>query len=165
MVHAFNIAICCFELSPPFFPYGKEFREIETQNNIQQIINLQQLVIDKWFEDKSASISNHFSTPRCKKLMEKGKMKQIFETFDKNHTEFSGIVFVNKQGVSEIDTSGLPVLSLHPDCLYFQEAKKGNSYVTERAHRKTVNIKTLSFFLPQSLMMSNDFKGLAIRTS
>src|SRR4051812_45548669 len=58
----------------PFFLYGKEFREIETQNNIQQIINLQQLVIDKWFEDKSASILTISQLPDVR-AMEKGKMK------------------------------------------------------------------------------------------
>src|SRR6476620_1568203 len=87
--------------------YEKAFLEIQAHNNIQQIINLQQLVIDKWFEDKSSTIQAISQLPDIRGLDE-GKMKKALETFHDHYTEFSGIAFVNKQGVSEMNTSGPP---------------------------------------------------------
>ena len=65
----------------PFMLYGKEYREIEAQNNIQQTINLQQLVIDKWFEDKVSTILTISQLPDVKAI-EKEKMKKALETVD-----------------------------------------------------------------------------------
>lgn len=113
----------------PFSLYVKEFREIETQNNIQQMINLQQLVIDKWFEERISDIHTISQLPVVK-AMDKVKMQQTLETYDQNYPEFNGIVFVNKDGVSEIDTSGQPGIDL-TDRIYYHEAKKGKSYVTD----------------------------------
>lgn len=113
----------------PFTIYFKEFREKEAQNNIQQMINLQQLFIENWFDEKITDIRTVSQLPVVK-VMEKGKMKQALETFDSNHTEFNGLVFVNTRGVSEIDTSGPTGIDLS-DRVYFQEAKKGKSYVSD----------------------------------
>lgn len=113
----------------PFVIYGKEFREAEAQNNIQQMINLQKLTIEKWFDERTANITIISQLPIVREK-NKEKMKQVLEMFDHSHTEFNGIVFVNKNGISEVDTSGPTGINLS-DRMYFQEAQKGRSFVTD----------------------------------
>ncbi len=115
--------------SLPFLIYGKQFREEEAQDNIQQMINLQQIVIDKWFDERMSNIRTISQLPTVR-AGQKEKLKQVLETFDTNETEFTGIVFVNKHGVSEIDTTGPIGIDLS-DRHYFLEAKKGNSNITD----------------------------------
>lgn len=126
--------------------YEKEFLEIQAHNNIKQVINLQQLVINKWFEDKSSTIQTLAQLPDVRGLDEE-KMKRVLQTFREHNTEFSGIAFVNKQGVSEINTSGPPGVNLS-DRLYFQEAKKGHSYVSDVLIGRQSHQKIITFSSP-----------------
>ena len=61
--------------------------------------------------------------------------------------EFSRIVFVNKQGVTEINSSGAPSIDIS-DRIYFQEAKKGNSYVTDVLVGRQSNQDVIIFSSP-----------------
>ena len=65
----------------PFTLYGKADREIEAQNNIQQTLSLQQLVIDKWFEDKASTILTISQLPVVTEL-EKEKMQKTLKMID-----------------------------------------------------------------------------------
>jgi PAS domain S-box-containing protein len=117
--------------------YEKVFLQIQAHNNIQQIINLQQLVIDKWFEDKSTTIQAISQLPDVRALDE-GKMKKVLETFHDHYTEFSSIAFVNKQGVSEINTSRPPGVDFS-DRRYYQEAKKGQGLILGSVRLDSIN--------------------------
>ena len=125
----------------PFSLFAKEYREAEAHDHIQQMMNLQELAIENWFNDRMSLIQTISQLPTIKGL-EKEEMKQILNTFVENHDDFSGIVFVNEQGLSEIDTTGLLDIDLS-DRLYFQEAKKGNPYVSDvligrQSHEKII---------------------------
>ena len=130
----------------PFTLYGKEYREIEAQDNIQQTINLQQLVIDKWFEDKVSTILT-ISQLTVVREMEKGKMQQVVKLIDDQYTEFSHIAFANTQGIIEIDSAGSSGIDIS-DRPYFQEALKGNSYITDVLIGKQSNKDVIVFSSP-----------------
>jgi hypothetical protein len=143
----------------PFILYAKEYREIEAQNNIQQTINLQQLVIDKWFEDKVSTILT-ISQMSDVRAIDKKKIKKALETVAEHQPEFSRIVFVNKQGVTEIDSSGSPSIDIS-DRIYFQEARKGNSYVTDVLIERQSNQDVIIFSSP-ILDDEQKFQGLIL---
>lgn len=69
------------------------------------MISLQQFTIEQWFDERIIDISTISQLPAVKE-MNKDKMQQVFELFDHHYTEFNGIVYVNKNGISEIDTGG-----------------------------------------------------------
>ncbi|RUL48800.1 diguanylate cyclase domain-containing protein [Lysinibacillus antri] len=141
----------------PFTIYVKEFRENEAQNNIEQMINLQQLFIENWFNEKATYIQTASQLPAVKE-MDKEKMKEAFESFDHNHDEFNGVVFVNKSGISEIDTSGPIGIDLS-DRQYFKEAKKGKPYVSDVLIGRQSNQAIIIFSSPV-LDNNQQFQGL-----
>ena len=114
--------------SIPFVIIEKGQKREEANVAIEKMINLQQLVIDNWFKGRLADIKSISELPAVK-AGELAKMKGSLEAFDKNHPEFNGIVYVNKNGVTEIDTTGPTGLDLS-DRPYFKEAKKGNILIT-----------------------------------
>lgn len=113
----------------PFAKYAREFREVEAQKNIQQIINLQEMMIENWFEEKSMTIKTISELPVVK-AGNKEKTKEALVMYDNNHPEFNGISFVNTNGMTEIDTSGPTGINLS-DRIYFHEAKRGRSFITD----------------------------------
>ena len=113
----------------PFAKYAREFREIEAQNNINQMINLQQMMIENWLDEKSTTIQSISQLPVVRTL-DKEKIKEVLEMYDQNYAEFNGLTFVNAEGISEIDTDG-PIGIQLSDRIYFHEAKKGKSYITD----------------------------------
>lgn len=114
----------------PFTKYAKEFREMEAQNNIKQMINLQQMMIEKWFDEKSITIQTISKLPVVKSG-NKEKIKEALEIYDNNLSEFNGISFANAKGLTEIDTTSGPAVIDLSDRIYFHEAKKGRSYMTD----------------------------------
>lgn len=113
----------------PFVILGKMQKREDAKIELEKMINLQQIVINNWFEEKLADIRSIAELPTFKEK-DFGKMKEALEVFDYNHTEFSGMVFVNEEGKTEIDTSGPIGIDLS-DRQYFKEAKKGDSYITD----------------------------------
>ncbi len=93
------------------------------------MINLQQIVINNWFEERKAGIKFISELPSVKNL-DLPKMKEEFEIFDKNSPEFNGIVYVNENGITELDTTG-PIGIDISDRNYFKEAKSGNDFITD----------------------------------
>ncbi|CAM5216310.1 hypothetical protein UACE39S_04231 [Ureibacillus acetophenoni] len=55
---------------------------------------------------------------------------ELLEAFARNNREFTGLGFVNADGITEVHTSGAIGLDLS-DRDYFQEAKKGNAFITD----------------------------------
>ncbi len=115
--------------STPAVFIGKKYMQESAYSEIEKTIDLQQLVIENWFEDRIAEI-NFISELPTVKAKDLKSMEVALEAFDKTHSEFNGIVYVNKEGISEIDTTGDTGLDLS-DRIYYQEAKKGNSFITD----------------------------------
>ncbi|CAM5216225.1 hypothetical protein UACE39S_05318 [Ureibacillus acetophenoni] len=55
---------------------------------------------------------------------------ELLEAFARNNREFTGLGFVNADGITEVHTSGAIGLDLS-DRDYFQEARKGNAFITD----------------------------------
>ncbi|WP_049665679.1 diguanylate cyclase domain-containing protein [Bacillus sp. FJAT-27231] len=113
---------------------------------IEKTMNLQQLVIDNWFEDRLADIKSISELPTVK-AGDIAKMEGALKAVDKNHPEFSGIVYVNKNGITEVDTTGLIGLDLS-DRPYFKEAKKGKIFITDVLIGRQSNKPIIIFSVP-----------------
>lgn len=141
----------------PFFLFGKEYRENEAYNTIQQVINLQQLAIENWFYERASDVHTISQLPTVKEL-EKERIEEILYAFNESHPEFDGIVFVNKEGISEIDTSAPAGINIS-DRLYFHEAKQGRSYVSDVLIGRQSN-KDIIIFSSPIFDYKNQFQGL-----
>ncbi|MBY0121776.1 diguanylate cyclase domain-containing protein [Bacillus sp. S/N-304-OC-R1] len=113
----------------PFVILGKMQKREDAKIELEKMINLQQIVINNWFEEKLADIKSIAELPTFKEKDYK-KMNEALEVFVNNHAEFSAMVYVNEAGKTEIDTSGPIGLDLS-DRQYYKEAKKGDSYITD----------------------------------
>lgn len=116
-------------ISIPFVFLGREQQRNIAMINIDKMINIQQVAIDSWLEEKLSDIKAISQLPAIKEnnLLE---MKETMETFDNNHLEFNGIVYVNKNGISEVDTSGEAGLNLS-DRTYYRKGKEGKTLITD----------------------------------
>lgn len=141
----------------PFTFYVTDFREQEAHNNIQQMISLQQLFIDNWFNEKVADIQFISQLPVVKS-MNKEKIEETLNFFSKTHTEFHNIVYINKHGVSEVSTSESTGIDFS-DREYFQEAKKGNSFISDVLIGKQTKQPIITFSSPV-FDVKNEFQGL-----
>lgn len=104
-------------------------RKAEVVSNLQETIRLQQLFIDNWFEKRAENIDYLANLPSVK-AGDKERMKVALQTFVDKQKEFAAIVFINKHGITEIDTSAKPGVNLS-DRQYFKEGEKGNHYISE----------------------------------
>lgn len=123
------LVLLVLSTSYPFVILGKLQKREGAKIELEKMINLQQIVINNWFEEKLADIRSIAELPTFKEK-DFAKMNEALEVFVNNHTEFSGMVYVNEAGKTEIDTSGPIGLDLS-DRQYFKEAKKGVTYITD----------------------------------
>lgn len=122
-------ALIVLLISIPFVILGKQQKREDANVAIEKMINLQQIAINNWFEERLAGIKSISELPAVK-AKDLTKMQEALDVFDDNHSEFSGIVYVNEKGMTVVDTAGPTGLDLS-DRLYFEEAKKGNSSITD----------------------------------
>lgn len=123
------IVLFVFAASIPFIILEKQQRRDDVKIDLENMLNVQQLAIDTWLKERMMTIRSLAELPSIKGN-DLEKSIEIFDSFDKNQNEFEGIVFVNSKGITEIDTSGTPGLDVS-DRIYFEQAKIGNSFITD----------------------------------
>lgn len=85
----------------------KQHLEKEAILNLQQTLDLQSHSIEKWLQERTADLHALVNLPGFK-MLDKERMKRALISFDEIHGEYSGIVFVNREGIAEIDTASEP---------------------------------------------------------
>ncbi|MGG3802083.1 diguanylate cyclase domain-containing protein [Metabacillus fastidiosus] len=132
--------------SIPFVIIGKHTKREEANVSIEKMINLQKLMIEQWFGERLSDIKSVAELPTVKagKVTE---MQEALEVFDRNHLEFTGIVYVNENGITEVDTTGPIGLDLS-DRPYYKEAKKGNVFITDVLIGRQSNKPIIIFSVP-----------------
>lgn len=123
------IIIMVIVAAVPFVYFVKKYIQEEAKETIEKTIQLQQVVIDNWFEDRMSNIQALSGIPNVKEF-DLERMALIFKSFDNSHSEFEAVIYVNEDGISEISTSGSTGLDLS-DRQYFLEAKKGNAFISD----------------------------------
>ncbi|KAA9031168.1 diguanylate cyclase domain-containing protein [Niallia endozanthoxylica] len=123
------IALMVLMASIPFVFLGKQQKREDANVTIEKTIQLQQVVINNWFEEQMANIQALSELPIVK-AFDLELMAKSLESFDQSHSEFNGVVYINEEGMTEIDTSGPTGIDLS-DREYFKQAKKGKSFVTD----------------------------------
>lgn len=151
------IILLVFLFSIPFFLVGKQHKKEDANVAIEKTINLQKIVINNWFEERKAGIRFLSELPSVKNL-DLSKMKDVLEIFDTNNPEFNGIVYVNENGITEIDTTG-PIGIDISDRNYFKEAKNGNSFITDILVGRESHTQVIIFSHPV-FDNNNRFNGL-----
>lgn len=123
------IIIMVIVAAVPFVYFVKKYIQEEAKETIEKTIQLQQVVIDNWFEDRMSNIQALSGIPNVKEF-DLERMALTFKSFDNSHSEFEAVIYVNEDGISEISTSGSTGLDLS-DRQYFLEAKKGNVFISD----------------------------------
>lgn len=109
-------------VSIPLLTLGKQQQVNIAATSIDDTINLQQVVVDGWIEDKLSDIKAIAELPAMRDK-NTPMMQEIIASFYRNHPEFNGIVYVNEDGMTEIDPSGPSGIDLS-DREYFEQAKR-----------------------------------------
>ncbi|RHW37674.1 diguanylate cyclase [Lysinibacillus yapensis] len=151
------IALMVLFASIPFIFFGKQEKLEDANVSIEKTIELQQVVINYWLQERISDVKSISELPSVKAL-DLEQMKEVLEAFDKNHSEFGMILYVNEDGISQINTKSTTEIDLS-DREYFKEAKKGNSFITGVLIGRQTNSPIIIFSNP--IYDSNgNFKGL-----
>lgn len=115
--------------SIPFVFFGKQHKKDDAYLTTEKSINMEQVAIEYWLDEKKIEIKSLSELPsvRNSNTLE---MEEVFNVFHSNNNEFRNIVYINKEGKTEINTSGQIGNDLS-DQIYFKEAKNGNSWITD----------------------------------
>lgn len=104
-------------------------RKEEIISNLSKTIRLEQKFIDTWFEKRIQTIQYFAALPSAKqhKLEE---LQANMQAFAKSQNDFTALVFVDKSGITRIDTNARTGVDLS-DREYFKQARQGHSYITD----------------------------------
>lgn len=154
----FILITCCFSFIPLYF-IGKAHLEGEVILQLQQTTDLQYTFIEQWLEKRASNIRNLANLP-LEKSTQKEKMIEAFHNFVRTHQEFHTVVFVNRQGIVEVDTlSTASIGTSVADAIYFQEAKQGNEYITD-VFKGNVSSQPVIIFSSPVHNNNNEFQGV-----
>lgn len=113
----------------PFIYFEKKLNQEDANETIEKTIQVQQVFINNWLENRMSNIKALSGQPAVKEF-DLELMAIAFEAFDNSHAEFDGVAYVNEHGISEITTNG-PTRLDYSDRQYFKEAEKGNAFITD----------------------------------
>ncbi|WP_281274270.1 diguanylate cyclase domain-containing protein [Lysinibacillus antri] len=150
----------------PFVFLEKQQRREDARNDLEKMIDVQQVTIDIWLSDRVQNIRSLAELPTMKSL-NLSDSSNIFQSFDEYHSEFEGIVYVNKNGITELDTSGEVGVNVS-DRQYFKEAKNGNAFITDviigRQSKKPVIVISVPVFDRAQQFQGLVFGAVSINT-
>ncbi|MBM7649273.1 diguanylate cyclase (GGDEF)-like protein/PAS domain S-box-containing protein [Bacillus ectoiniformans] len=104
-------------------------RREEVVQQLSETMKTQQYFIDNWLEKRMEAVEYLAALPAVR-LKDYNQLEDAMQTFANSQSEFDAIVFMNDQGVTEIDTKRLPGIDLS-DRDYFKAAKQGESMITD----------------------------------
>lgn len=152
----FLILLICAVLFPLVI-IGKQQRLKDATADIEKTINLQQTFINNWFAENMADIKSIAQLPVVQNK-DYVKIKQSFNDFIHNNSKFDEIALINKDGITEINTSGSIGLNLS-NRHFFKEAKNGNPFITDLIIETELNKSIIIVSVP-IYDESNQFQGL-----
>ncbi|OIJ13608.1 hypothetical protein BKP37_10005 [Anaerobacillus alkalilacustris] len=141
----------------------KKKHERETAENLENVIALQHLFIEKWLDERENDIRTLAFSPVVK-AVDKENMKPYFHTFVGNNADFTSLLYVNMEGIAEFDTSleEVPYTDVS-DREYFIEGKKGNEHISAVLTGRITGANIIVFSAP--IYNQNDnFQGLVLGT-
>ncbi|MFT9848226.1 sensor domain-containing diguanylate cyclase [Aneurinibacillus sp. REN35] len=104
-------------------------RKEEILLNLSETIRLEQKFVDTWFEKRVQTIQYFASLPSAKQHNIEALQKNM-QIFSESQNEFTALVFVDKNGITRIDTNASTGVDLS-DREYFKQAQQGHSYITD----------------------------------
>ena len=113
----------------PFVYFEKKYHQKNANETIEKTIQVQQVFVDNWLNNRMSNILAISGLPTVKEL-DLERMEIAFKSFDNSHAEFDSIAYINEEGISEVHTSGTTGINFS-DRHYFLEAKKGNNHISD----------------------------------
>ncbi len=154
------LALVVLASAIPFVFLEIHHQREEAKENFDKMMDVQQLVAETWLKNRKAYIT---SLSQSIELQSSNENKnELLKTFARNDNEFLGIGFVNRDGVTEIYTSGYTGIDVS-DRDYYQEAKKGKVFVTDVIIGK-VSKKPLIVVSAPVYDREHQFRGLVFGT-
>lgn len=129
----------------------------EKTEQLEQVLGLQTVSINHWFDVSLAEVQ-FISNLDTVKQINKKEMDKLFKDFIHERGDFCALVFVNKEGIAEVDSTGDVGLDFS-DREYFQEAKKGRAVITDVLISKNTGKPIINFSSPV-IGADNFFQGL-----
>jgi signal transduction histidine kinase len=146
-------------LSYSFTQYRQtEYNQI---NTMQMNGAIQQTTIDNWFKTRASEIRMLANLQTTQKIdLDNIKKNMLF--FTKNQQEFEALSFVNKEDIVEFST--INQISVYfSDRTFFDEALKGNEYISDVLLGKVSNQPTILFSAP-IIDVNKQFQGVIYGT-
>ncbi|MEK3937647.1 diguanylate cyclase [Sporosarcina sp. FSL W7-1349] len=140
------IAVLVLLASIPFFLVGKTHKREDARQVISKMIDLQQVVVGDWFVDRLADIRFISELPSIRDG-DTNKTEEALRAFHDNHSEFSGIVYVNRAGKTVIGTKGAGEVDVS-DRDYYLKAKQGKAYISDMLIGRQSNEPIIIFSAP-----------------
>ncbi len=100
----------------------------EQLSRLQTNLVLRQQSVEDWFEERRLDIQRLAQSPAAR-TGHKGNLEQLLHLFLNEQRDHNALVYINKQGISEIDTGGPAGLNL-ADREYFRAGQRGEFFIT-----------------------------------
>lgn len=130
----------------PLMLVGKKQREIDAKAEMEKMIDLQQVVIENWYEENLADIRSitHLPVIQNKDL---DAIEKVFKNFQESHTKFDSIVYANADGIVEVADSGQVKVDITTR-QYYRQARQGKPYISEVLTGKKTKNQIIIFSVP-----------------
>lgn len=143
----------------PFNFIGKKQLHQNAIEHLERMMNVQEEIINSWFNEKVAIINSISQLPSIKSN-NFNELETTLNSFSDKLNDFAAIAYVNNHGLIEYGIEELVGINVS-DRDYFQKAKKGESYVSdliiEREKKQPIIIVSAPIYTDE-----NDFKGAVL---
>ena len=150
------LALVVLATAIPFVLIEQHQQREEAKVNFEKMIDVQQVVIETWLKNRKSYVISLSQSPAMKST--NLSKSELLNAFASNNNDFTGLGYANLDGITEIYTSGPTGLDIS-DRVYFQEAKKGNAFITDVIIGK-ISKKPIVIVSSPVYDYENQFKGV-----
>jgi len=112
------------------FYIGDEYQQTRSENfyQLNTTVTVQQQAVEEWVQERNLDLYRLTNSPAAKEV-NLANLESLLQVFLKGQQDYQAFVYINKEGLTAIDTSGPTGLDLK-DREYFKAAQEGRSFVT-----------------------------------
>ncbi|MBD0383653.1 sensor domain-containing diguanylate cyclase [Paenibacillus sedimenti] len=155
------IVVLGFSIIIPFYFTERHSRLTEVESQLQQIVALQSLYIEKWSQEKLDTIKRFANSDNAKRLQIAALIKEV-EVYSRVHSEFDMFFFVDQEGYTlpGKDSNSKTYVGDRP---YFEQAVKNKEHISGVMVNKVTGEPMITFSAPVH-RESGEFLGAVVGT-
>ncbi|MFD0698263.1 diguanylate cyclase [Paenibacillus sp. GCM10027628] len=150
-----------FSIIVPFYFTERHNRLTEVESQLQQIVALQSLYIERWSQEKLDTIKRFAGSDNAKRHQIAALRKEV-EGYSSVHSEFDSYFFVDQEGYTLSDTNPNSRTYVG-DRTYFEQAVKKKDYISGVVVNKVTGKPMITFSSPV-LGEDGEFRGIVVGT-